>query len=437
MRRVPVLKTIAVLNQKGGCGKTTTAVNVAAVLAAQHHRVLLVDLDPQSHCAVGLGVPESGIEFSTIDLLRHVPSGHLDVDEFSSLTWEVTHGLHLLPSTVRLAAAEAPGGGIMELPDRDRRLERALFAFGQHVDLCIIDCPPTIGLLTFNAIRAADEILVPVETGFFSTKGADRQWATLQAMANRLCRPIGVRVVPNMVREDDPLDHDLLRSIHKRFSSAVSPTPIRHHTEIREASGLGRAVVDHAPLSAAAKDYEALVEWLLGSPPVSIIPDTIDAHAESTEVAVPTEVPSARAAELASRLRRDSGGTAVPKPPKLGATGRPGGFILVQLAGLGERIGITGDFNQWHAAGLELNKLGPATGSPLVGIELPAPPGIVRYRLVVDGREALDPANPRTGQAPDGRQCSVVEVPPSGADLNGNAEANDAPWMQTETPLTN
>jgi chromosome partitioning protein len=437
------VKTIAVLNQKGGCGKTTTAINVAAVLAARHHRVLLVDLDPQSHCAAGLGVPESGVEYSTIDLLRHPPIGTLDVDEFSGLTWEVTHGLHLLASTVRLAAAEAPGGGIMELPDRDRRLERALAAFSDQVDLCIVDCPPTIGLLTFNAIRAADEILVPVETGFFSTRGAARQWATLQSMATRLSRPICARVVPNMVRENDSLDHDLLRTIRKQFTSAVSPIAIRHHTEIREASGLGRAVIDHAPESDAAKDYEALVDWLLESPPVTIVPKPIEEDASDGAACEPViATRSVRSAELASRLRREASeteGAATTPPPVVGPTTTPGSFVLVQPARLGEKIGITGDFNHWHCAGLELHTMDTVTGGALVGIELSVPPGLVRYRLVVDGREALDPANSRTGEGPDGRPCSVVEVPATDNETNANlnSKAPDAPWTQTQTPLTN
>ena len=431
------MQVLAVVNQKGGCGKTTTSVNLAAVLAARNYRVLLVDLDPQGHCAAGLGVPEQTIEYGTLDLLLNPPKGDLSAGQLANLTWEVSHGLRLLPSTVRLAAAEAPGGGMFELPDRDRRLEKGLKAFATSMDYCIVDCPPTIGLLTFNALRAADEVLVPVETGFFSTRGATRQWATLRSMANRLGRPISARVLPNMVREHDSLDHDLLRTIRKRFTSAVCPTAIRHHLEIREACGLGRPVVAHAPESEACADYQKVVDWLLEVPPIAVCPDcTEQGDAENAELnqqdeaaLMPESRASARAAELALRLRKGEEAREKPNEPAAMPKTRPGVFSNIQPAVLGERIGITGDFNHWHAAGLQLNRLEGAMDEAMVGIEVPVSPGLVRYRLVVDGEQCLDPSNPRLGEGPDGRPCSVVEIP--------SANVETTPWIQTATPLTN
>ena len=108
------MRIISIVNQKGGCGKTTTSVNLAAVLAARGRRVMLVDLDPQSHCAAALGVPESEIEYSTIDLLLDPPTEAMSSARIAARTWEVAFGLRLLPSTVRLARAEAPGGGLLE-----------------------------------------------------------------------------------------------------------------------------------------------------------------------------------------------------------------------------------------------------------------------------------------------------------------------------------
>ena len=256
------MRIISIVNQKGGCGKTTTSVNLAAVLAAQGRRVLLVDLDPQSHCAAALGVPEDEIEYSTIDLLLDPPSGQFNASQIGSRTWEVAYGLRLLPSTVRLARAEAPGGGLMEAGDRDRRLKRGLEAFSDTMDYCLIDCPPTIGLLTFNALRAADEVLVPVETGFLATRGAQRQWATLRAMAARIGRPVRARIVPNLLHEERALDRDLLDALRSHFGIGVSPHPIRDHLDIREATAFGRAVIEHAPESEATRDYQRLAAWL-------------------------------------------------------------------------------------------------------------------------------------------------------------------------------
>ena len=173
------MRTFAIVNQKGGCGKTTTAINLSAVFAHRGLRTLLVDMDPQSHCAIGLGVPEGGIDLSIADALLKADSDDLDP---SSLVWEVGGNLDLIPSTMRLSGLEAPGGGLHELPDRDRRLARLLSRFEDRYDRCLIDCPPAIGLLTFNALRAAREALIPVETGFFAFRGADKQWRTIRKL---------------------------------------------------------------------------------------------------------------------------------------------------------------------------------------------------------------------------------------------------------------
>ena len=133
------MRTIAIVNQKGGCGKTTTAINLAALYAKRGLRTLLVDVDPQSHCAAGLGVPESRIEYSIGDALLADHHGKFDT---SALIWEVARNLHLAPSTVMLSALEAPGGGLHQLPDKDRRLENLLACMANQFDRCLIDCPP-------------------------------------------------------------------------------------------------------------------------------------------------------------------------------------------------------------------------------------------------------------------------------------------------------
>ncbi|MCH2161640.1 MAG: AAA family ATPase [Phycisphaerales bacterium] len=428
------MQVLAIANQKGGCGKTTTAVNLASVLAARAHRVLLVDLDPQSHCAAGLGVPEENITYSTIDLLLDPDPRPLDPQAFANRTWEVSHGLRLLPSTVRLAAAEAPGGGLMEQPDRDRRLAAAVKIFEDLVDFCIIDCPPTIGLLTFNALRAADEVLVPVETGFFSARGAERQWSTLRAMATRLQRPIAARVLPNLVREASSLDLDLLRSIRTRFESSVCPTVIRDHTIIREATGLGRPIVEHAPESPARADYERLADWLLSTPPGLVSPATPEEMAQETpgartenEEAIQEQVASPRTStrmtEMVQRLGDPQGPDA-----QVGASVTPGRLRIRQPAVLGEKISLTGDFNQWHHVGLSLQSRPEAWGDAVVGIDVPVSAGTQRYRLIVDGVEIPDPANPEQGIGPDDLPCSVVEVP--------SMVAESEQWTQNATPST-
>ena len=256
--RIITVRTIAIVNQKGGCGKTTTSINVAAVFASRGLRTLLVDMDPQSHCAAGLGVPEEQINMSIGDALLAPHDETLDKDEF---LWKVTKNLHLAPSTMMLTAIEAAGGGLHAMPDKDRRLESLLHHLNPHFDRCVIDCPPNIGLLTYNALRAATEAIVPVETGYFSLRGARRQRKTIEALIARIGKPIKCRILPSIHRPS-PLAKKLLEKLRESFGDEVAPVVIRDHETLREAASFGQPVVEFSPGCDAEKDFVALVDWL-------------------------------------------------------------------------------------------------------------------------------------------------------------------------------
>lgn len=162
------MRTIAIINQKGGCGKTTTAINLSSLLARRGRRVLLVDMDPQSHCAAGLGIPEQRIDQDIGDAM--LAAGVRTIDP-ARLLWRAGRNLDLAPSRMRLAGLEAARGGLNELADKELRLLSALGLLAKDYDLCCIDCPPSIGLLTYNSLAAADVVLIPVETAFFSLQG--------------------------------------------------------------------------------------------------------------------------------------------------------------------------------------------------------------------------------------------------------------------------
>lgn len=319
------MRITAIVNQKGGCGKTTTAINLASVLAHGGMRTLLVDMDPQSHCALGLGIPESRVEVG----LAHALAAPEQI-EIETLLWEVSRNLRLAPSTVELAAFEATTTG----PDRDRRLERLLARMAGEFDWCIIDCPPTIGLLTFNALRACDETIVPVETGFFSLRGAERQVATVQAVAARLGRAVGLRLLPAMHREGTKVAQEVLAAIERRFADMVIPVVVREHEVLREAASFGQAIVEFAPQSPAHEDFRRLAEWLRqNQPPMRSAPG---AEADINELvsaatpdhtrvfmagaSAPSSSPTAqaspprsdRAAELVARMRNPG---AIAEPP--------------------------------------------------------------------------------------------------------------------------
>lgn len=252
------MRTIAIVNQKGGCGKTTTAINLAALYARRGLRTLVVDMDPQSHCAAGLGVPESRIEFTIGQALL---AEHANFNP-AGLVWEVSRNLHLAPSTMALASLEAPGGGLHALPDKDRRLENLLGALAPHYDRCLIDCSPTIGLLTFNALRAARETLIPVETGFFSLRGAAKQWSTIQRLIQHIGRPIACHMLATLHNPESRLASNILSALRREFAGQIMPVVIREHEVLREAASFGQPVLEYAPDSEACRDFEALADWL-------------------------------------------------------------------------------------------------------------------------------------------------------------------------------
>ena len=187
------MKTIAVVNQKGGCGKTTVSINLASALAEAGQRVLLVDMDSQSHCAVGLAVPEEQIEQSIYDVL--ISRSRNEPIKLTEILWQISDRLELAPASIDLSAFEQQMVGISE---RESCLKEALDDVKDNYDYTIIDCPPAVGLLTFNALRAATDVIVPVETGYFALHGLSKQLETLSILCRRCSQKVNVKVLASM-----------------------------------------------------------------------------------------------------------------------------------------------------------------------------------------------------------------------------------------------
>lgn len=268
------MRTVAIVNQKGGCGKTTTAINLAGVLARFGERTLLVDLDPQSHCAAGLAVPEDRIEAHIGEAMLADASAPIDDGR---LLWRIRKNLDLAPSAMRLAGLEAARGGLADLEDRDERLANVINRWTDRYDVCLIDCPPSIGLLTFNALRAADEVLIPVETGFFAMQGAGRQINTIRALADRIGAETSYRLLVTMHDENSSLGNELLSELKRRFGDRVVPVVIRLDRRLKDAASMGQPIIEYAPSSIGAQDYSDLAAWLLGRPAPYLDADPADA----------------------------------------------------------------------------------------------------------------------------------------------------------------
>lgn len=312
------MRTIAIVNQKGGCGKTTTAINLGACLGRLGRRTLLVDLDPQGHCAAGLGVPEQQIDFDTSNLLLNTGTTPTEPDaedrperEF----WQAAAGLELIPSRVRLAGIESPASPLASRPNREHSLRDALRAVADRFDVCLLDCPPSIGLLTFNALVAADLVLVPVETAYFSLQGAARQLKTVRSVSRRLETPIRCSVLPTLHEPGLAVAADLLDELKRQFGKRLMPVVVHRDAALREAASFGRPVCEHAPRSQAARDYAALASVLIETESLAA---SADEDWSDVDASTAPRRPAHAAAHAGTNTSPDPYYT--PSPQSLGAT---------------------------------------------------------------------------------------------------------------------
>ncbi len=314
------MQTFAIVNQKGGCGKTTTAINLAGVFAGRGYRTLLVDMDPQGHCAAGLAIPENRIDLHIGDAMAAAPDTPVDAKR---LLWRVSRNLDLAPATVRLAAIEAPRGELAGKNDAEKRLKFVLERFATQYDVCLIDCSPAIGLLAFNALVAADEVLIPVETGFFSLQGATKQINTIKAIGKRLGVAPSHRVLATMHDPSSMLSKDLLEELRRRFGNRLIPVVIRFDQALKEAASFGQPVIEYSAESDGAGDYAALTDWLVAHV-LGRTKETDRSHNEADDAhdsaeidrtnhdapellsatVEPVSLPGSRAADLVNRARR-------------------------------------------------------------------------------------------------------------------------------------
>ena len=232
-------KIIAVANQKGGVGKTTTAVNLGACLAAQNHQVLLVDSDPQGNATSGVGIEKGDVEQCIYDVLTE------DVEPRQVVYPTGVENLHILPATIQLAGAEIE---LVSTISREVRLKRALDTVKEHYDYIVIDCPPSLGLLTINALTAADSVLIPVQCEYYALEGLSQLLNTVRLVQKHLNKALKIEgVLLTMLDARTNLGLQVTEEVKKYFRDKVYQTIIPRNVRLSEAPSHGAPIIlyDH------------------------------------------------------------------------------------------------------------------------------------------------------------------------------------------------
>jgi chromosome partitioning protein len=245
----------AVVNQKGGVGKTTTTVNLAAYLATFGKKILLIDIDAQSNASVGLGVDRSQIKQCLYDvIIDGVPAAEVIIK--SSIA-----NLDILPSTPKLAGAEVE---LVSLDNREKKLKEALAPIKDNYDIIVIDCPPSLSLLTVNALTAVDEVIIPIQCEYYALEGISQLTHTLELVRESLNPQLKIRgIVLTMFDPRTLLSSQVAEEARKYFGSKVFKTMIPRNVRLAEAPSFGQPIIFYDPGSKGAEAYENLCREVL------------------------------------------------------------------------------------------------------------------------------------------------------------------------------
>ena len=377
------MKRVAIANQKGGCGKTTTAINVSAALAVTGRRVLLIDLDPQAHASFGLGVTNLPTGASVYNVLTDNPEKRRSLD---SCIVKVSRNFDIVPSNVQLSALE------QELKDKEdavSELYRILSSYPSTYEYIIIDCPPSLGFLTFNALRAADQVIIPIDMSAFTLMGVGKLLGMIELIKMKIGHTPRVNALATLFDNRTRYSQAMLDEIRSFFTDRMLQTVIRVNVTLKRAVSEGVSVIDFDKTSNGAKDYTALTSEILRLDGVG--------HPEK---------PIASFASVEAPEKQES---LVPIREEVEKSSEPDmkGVVFTIETPAAKDIYVAGDFNDW-----KIND-----ESRLVRLEngcwekrMALSHGKYRYKFVVDGEWTLDSKNQEYETNAFGTFDSVMRV---------------------------
>lgn len=354
------MRTIAVVNQKGGCGKTITSINLSAFLALAGRRVLLVDMDPQGHATLGLSPGAPAAMRTMYDVL--LGDARRPQTKLLDITRSVAEHLDLAPSDILLSALPEALAGVS---GREDFLSRTFVDLAERYDYVIVDCPPNVGLLTFNALKACSEVLIPMDPSFFSLHGLGKLFETLQLLERETGHRISARVLVTLYSGRAPFVKAVLDEVHHHLAGEHYATVIRQSVKLAEAASHGVPVSEYARRSVGFEDYQALANEVM---------------------------------QQEAAMGMDLGTVSAPAVTRDAIL-----FTFTVEAPAAARVQLAGDFNGWTPEGTEMEAVGEVWRKTLK-----LAPGRYRYRYVIDGEWQKDPQNAVVEPSPYGGQDSVL-----------------------------
>ncbi|MHC4184423.1 MAG: ParA family protein [Planctomycetota bacterium] len=271
------MRTISIANQKGGCGKTTTSVNLAAALAMLGNRVLLVDLDPQAHATLGVGRDPSAADKTIYDALTNaqIPLSRVIVST-------ATKGLNLVPNNILLSGFELE---LASVYGREYVLSQKLDSVRDSYDMCVIDCSPSLSLLTLNALVASTDVIIPVQTHYYALEGLRQLMETIEIVRERFNPELKILgVLLTFVESRTTLSKQVQRQMREFFKELVFDTVIHRTVRLAEAPSAGESVLTYAPKCKATNEHIALAQEVMNRGPRSAPAYALQSQGAVTEI---------------------------------------------------------------------------------------------------------------------------------------------------------